>query len=248
MVYVHLSPIKIFKIKHTQGGSFPDEKRRKTRIREAQQCFAKIKVTHLAATKMVWIERYHDSPDHTHPIETSDMLKRSDAIKTLTIQEAEKNYRPPAITTAVQEMAIDKFGEGSGVEHLWRKEVAESSWAYDSIFRWRRRYGKWHPKCDQPSGSSEISSWSISPWKSSIIIKWKISGWRIDKAGLQFCPTRTIREVDQAWLADSLILRTIRINGNGDCLRCMFETVLDVGMLEVIYSWVTKIVRQSRKG
>jgi len=113
--------------KHTKSSTrmegVPDEKRRKTKIREPGQCFAKIKITYLGS-QMVRIERYQDSPDHTHTIEESDMLKRSEAIKNMAIGEASKQYRPPAIVTAIKELASNQFGEGSGVEYLRRDEVA----------------------------------------------------------------------------------------------------------------------------
>ncbi|RHZ83191.1 hypothetical protein Glove_99g141 [Diversispora epigaea] len=87
----------------------PDEKRRKTKICPANLCFMKIKVSRFITKKKVYIERYQDSPDHTHTIEESEKLKRSQFVRNLVEQEAIKNYLPPAIVNAIKEYAIEKL-------------------------------------------------------------------------------------------------------------------------------------------
>ncbi|RHZ51825.1 hypothetical protein Glove_469g15 [Diversispora epigaea] len=101
----------------------PDEKRRKTKIRSANLCFIKIKVSRFITEKKVYIERYQDSPDHTHTIEESEKLKRSQFVRNLVEQEAIKNYPPPAIVNAIKEYAIEKLDLSSSVKELRRKEV-----------------------------------------------------------------------------------------------------------------------------
>ena len=70
---------------------------------------------------MVKVERYKDSPDHTHSLLEIDRIKRPQAIRTLVEKEAVKNYSPPAITSAVKEYATTELGLG---QELKRKEVA----------------------------------------------------------------------------------------------------------------------------
>ena len=53
----------------------------------------------------------------------SNRLKRSQAVQILVKKEAEKNYSPPAITSAVKEYAT-KLGLSANVRELNRKEVA----------------------------------------------------------------------------------------------------------------------------
>lgn len=107
-----------------QQENIPNNKRRKTAIRPSGICQAQIKVSHLISLKIVRIERYKNSPNHTHELEESNRIKRSQAVRTLVEKEAIKNYSPPAITAAVKEYATDKLGLGSSVYDLKRKEVA----------------------------------------------------------------------------------------------------------------------------
>src|SRR5437764_12648112 len=46
--------------------NIPNEKRRITKIRPSKLCHAKIRVLWLVSSKIVKVERYKDSPDHTH--------------------------------------------------------------------------------------------------------------------------------------------------------------------------------------
>ena len=86
-------------------------------------CCAKIKVSWLASLKIVKVERYKDSPDHTHSLLEIDRIKRPQAIRTLVEKEAIKNYSPPAITSAIKEYATTELGLGVSVQELKRKEV-----------------------------------------------------------------------------------------------------------------------------
>lgn len=85
-----------------QDENIPIKHRRITKTRPFGLCNAKIKVTWFVASKMVQIERYKNSPDHTHSLLECDRIKRSKAIKSLVEQEAVKNYSPPAITAAMK--------------------------------------------------------------------------------------------------------------------------------------------------
>ena len=107
-----------------QDENIPHNKRRKTAIRPAGICQAKIKVSYLISSKIVRVERYKKSADHTHDIGDNDKVKRSQAVRILVENEANKNYSPPDITAAVKEYATDKLGLGSSINNLKRKEVA----------------------------------------------------------------------------------------------------------------------------
>ncbi|POG68934.1 hypothetical protein GLOIN_2v1777773 [Rhizophagus irregularis DAOM 181602=DAOM 197198] len=63
------------------------------------------------------------SPDHSHPIEDSEKLKRSEVVRELVLQEAVKNYRPPEIFSAVKEIATETLDLGECVKELRLKEV-----------------------------------------------------------------------------------------------------------------------------
>ena len=89
-----------------QKENIPINKRRKTAIRPSNICQAKIKVTRLVSLGVIKIERYSNSPDHTHDLRENDRVKRSQAVRTLVEKEAVKNYTPPAITAAVKEYAM----------------------------------------------------------------------------------------------------------------------------------------------
>ncbi|RHZ86875.1 hypothetical protein Glove_43g65 [Diversispora epigaea] len=87
----------------------PSNKRRKTKIRPPNLCFAKIKVTQFFQEGKIKIKRFPDSPNHMHSLEESDKVKRSQIIRNLVVQEAIKNYHPPAILNAVKEYASEKM-------------------------------------------------------------------------------------------------------------------------------------------
>ncbi|RHZ77859.1 hypothetical protein Glove_170g31 [Diversispora epigaea] len=113
--------------KHNQSSTrkegIPSNKRRKTKIRPSHLCFAKIKVQKFVAEGKVCVERFENSPDHTHSLEESDKVKRPQAIRNLVEQEAIKNYRPPAILNAVKEYAAETMDLKSSVKELRLKEV-----------------------------------------------------------------------------------------------------------------------------
>jgi len=92
----------------------PSEKRRKTSVRPAGLCSAKIRVRRLDAGKRVRIERYNGSPDHEHSIEDSDKLKFPDAIK---------NLGPQAIQTARHR----QHRRGARGEEWARRHCSESA-------------------------------------------------------------------------------------------------------------------------
>jgi hypothetical protein len=101
-----------------------NNKRRKTSIRPSNICQAKIKITYLISLNIVRIERYKKSPNHTHDLRDNDRVKRSQAVRVLVENEANKNYSAPSITAAVKEYATETLGLGSSVCDLKRKEVA----------------------------------------------------------------------------------------------------------------------------
>ncbi len=103
--------------------NIPNEKRRVTKIRPSKLCHAKIRVLWLVLLKIVKVERYKDSPNHTHSLIESDRIKHSQAVRDLVEKEAVKNYPPLAITSAIKEYAT-KLGLGASVQELRRKEVA----------------------------------------------------------------------------------------------------------------------------
>ena len=106
-----------------QKENIPVEKRRITKTRPSGLCHAKIKVLWIVSLNLVKIERYKDSPNHTHSLLEADRIKSSQAIRTLVENEAVKNYSAPAITAAVKEYATIKLGLGTSVNELKRKEV-----------------------------------------------------------------------------------------------------------------------------
>ncbi|CAG8502496.1 6013_t:CDS:2, partial [Scutellospora calospora] len=108
----------------TRKEGIPSEKRRKTKVRPADQCSAKIKVFHLVTDQVVWVEQYSNSPDHAHTLEDSEKLKRSKAVRVLVEREAVKNYLSPAITSAIKEYATVNLGLGKSIKELRCKEVA----------------------------------------------------------------------------------------------------------------------------
>ncbi|RHZ57876.1 hypothetical protein Glove_382g50 [Diversispora epigaea] len=108
----------------TRKQDIPSEKRRKTKVRTANLCFAKIKISRFVAEQKVCIERFQDSPNHTHNIEESDKLKRSQAVRVLVEKEAVKNYPIPAIVNTVKEFGTEKLNLGLSVKELKWREVA----------------------------------------------------------------------------------------------------------------------------
>ncbi|RHZ75009.1 hypothetical protein Glove_218g18 [Diversispora epigaea] len=93
------------------------EKRRKTKVRTTNLYFAKIKISRFVAEQKI-------PPDHTHNIEESDKLKRSQAVRVLIKKEAVKNYPVPAIVNAVKEFGTKKLNLGMSVKELkWREVV-----------------------------------------------------------------------------------------------------------------------------
>ncbi|CAB4431785.1 unnamed protein product [Rhizophagus irregularis] len=113
--------------KHNQSNSRKEgislEKYQKMKTRPPELCFAKIKVSQFISEQKVRVERYNNSPDYTHLLDKSEKLKRSQVVRTLVEQEALKNYRPPAIVSAVKEFATEKLGLNESVKELRRKEV-----------------------------------------------------------------------------------------------------------------------------
>lgn len=107
-----------------QKENISNEKRRITKIRPPGLCFAKINVIWIASSKIVQVERYKNSSNHTHSLLEIDRIKRPKAIRSLVEIEAAKNYSPPAITSAIKEFATSNLGLGECVSELKRKEVA----------------------------------------------------------------------------------------------------------------------------
>jgi len=103
--------------------NIPNEKHRVTKIRPSKLCHAKIRVLWLVLLKIVKVERYKDSFNHTYSLIESDRIKRSQAVRDLVEKEAVKNYPPPAITSAIKEYTT-KLGLDASVQELRRKEVA----------------------------------------------------------------------------------------------------------------------------
>ena len=64
------------RINARQKQNIPDEKRRITKIRQPGLCLAKIKVSWVASLNIVRVERYKDSPNHTHTLLEVDRIKR----------------------------------------------------------------------------------------------------------------------------------------------------------------------------
>src|SRR3954454_4700438 len=63
--------------------NIPNKKRRITKIRPSKLCHAKIRVLWLVSSKIVKVERYKDSSDHTHSLIEADIIKCSQAIQSL---------------------------------------------------------------------------------------------------------------------------------------------------------------------
>ncbi|RHZ76840.1 hypothetical protein Glove_188g37 [Diversispora epigaea] len=78
----------------------------------------------MTSKKLIQIECYNNTSDHTHTLIESDRLKRSTAVRTLVMQEAIKNYPPVAIVKAVKEYANNELDLGESVKDLKCKKVA----------------------------------------------------------------------------------------------------------------------------
>ncbi|RIB24864.1 hypothetical protein C2G38_2167451 [Gigaspora rosea] len=83
----------------------------------------KVNVLRFETEAKVRIERFKDSPNHSHTLEDSEKIKRSQAIRSLVEQEALKDYHPPAILNAVKEYAQETLNLNESVKELKRKEV-----------------------------------------------------------------------------------------------------------------------------
>ena len=59
------------------------DRRRQTSARPSDLYNAKIKITWLTSSEVVQIERYKDSPDHTHSIQDIDRIKRPQVVRDL---------------------------------------------------------------------------------------------------------------------------------------------------------------------
>ncbi|CAG8833017.1 23995_t:CDS:2, partial [Cetraspora pellucida] len=81
----------------------------KTKVREADLCHAKIKVSWFVVEQKVCVERFPGSSDHAHDLNESDKLKRSQAVRVLVEKEAMKNYPTPAIELKWREVANIKY-------------------------------------------------------------------------------------------------------------------------------------------
>jgi hypothetical protein len=73
--------------------------------------------------KIVKVERYKDSSNHTHSLLDVDRIKHPQAIRTLVEKKAVKNYLPSAITAAVKEYATIELDLGASAQELKHKEV-----------------------------------------------------------------------------------------------------------------------------
>ncbi|CAG8837350.1 8387_t:CDS:1, partial [Gigaspora margarita] len=102
----------------------PLEKCRKTKTRPPNLCSAKICVLRFVGAQKVQIEQYNNSLDHTHTLEESEVLKRSNAVRKLVEEEAVKNYSPPTIVSAIKDYATKKLDLGTSVKELKRKKVS----------------------------------------------------------------------------------------------------------------------------
>ncbi|CAG8568990.1 1219_t:CDS:2, partial [Scutellospora calospora] len=101
----------------------PSEKRRKTKVRSPDLCHTKIRVMRFVNEQKVLVERYPNSQDHTHTIEGSEKLKRSQVVHSLMEEEAIKNYPPPAIVSAIKEYATNRLDLDASIKELKRMEV-----------------------------------------------------------------------------------------------------------------------------
>ncbi|PKC52990.1 hypothetical protein RhiirA1_480252 [Rhizophagus irregularis] len=68
--------------------------------------------------EVVQVERYKNSPNHTHSLSEVDRLKWPKVIRSLVEIEVAKNYPPPAITSAVKEYATLELDLGYLVKNF----------------------------------------------------------------------------------------------------------------------------------
>ncbi|RHZ43768.1 hypothetical protein Glove_856g19 [Diversispora epigaea] len=80
----------------TRKEDIPSTKHKKTKVRTANLCFVKIKILRFDIERKIHIERFQDSPDHTHDLEEIE-------------KEAVKNYLMLAIVDAIKEYAAEKM-------------------------------------------------------------------------------------------------------------------------------------------
>ncbi|RHZ81196.1 hypothetical protein Glove_123g126 [Diversispora epigaea] len=80
-------------------------------------------ISWIVSSKVVQVERYNNSSNHTHSLIEVDRIKQSKAVRSLVEKEAVKNYSPPAITATVKEYATVKLDLGECVRELKCKEV-----------------------------------------------------------------------------------------------------------------------------
>ncbi|CAG8857486.1 33096_t:CDS:1, partial [Gigaspora margarita] len=111
---------RLTKHNHSSGqkDGIPLEKRRKTKTRSPNLCSAKICVLHFVGAQKVQIEQYNNSLDHTHTLEESEVLKRSNTVRKLVEEEAVKNYSPPTIVSTIKDYATKKLDLGASVKEL----------------------------------------------------------------------------------------------------------------------------------
>ena len=82
-----------------------------------------IKVIWISSLKVVQVERYKNSPNHTHSLPEVDRMKRPKVIRSLVEIEAAKNYSPSEITSAVKEYATLKLDLSNYARKLKCKKV-----------------------------------------------------------------------------------------------------------------------------
>ncbi|CAG8849296.1 29906_t:CDS:2, partial [Gigaspora margarita] len=113
--------------KHNQSSSrkeeVPCEKHRKMKVRQPDLCYAKIRVLRFIKEQKFLVERYPDSPDHTHSIEESEKLKHFQLVHSLVEEEAIKNYLSPAIVNAIKEHTTRRLDLSTSVKELKRMKV-----------------------------------------------------------------------------------------------------------------------------
>lgn len=107
----------------TRKEGVPHDKRRKTNARVAVPCEASIKITEVASTQRIRVERFKSTPEHTHTLDDVDKIKRPAALRELIEEQAGNSYSPPEIVAIVKEIAQRK-GLGDVAMHLHRDEVA----------------------------------------------------------------------------------------------------------------------------
>jgi len=111
-----------FKKRHASGTKKPDipaDKRRKTSQRHSILCNAQITLT--LKNGVVTVRKTSpDSPDHTHDLKASDVLKAPSSVIDFVETESYKGYRAPAVRKATQDQFNDKE---VGVQYLSFKTV-----------------------------------------------------------------------------------------------------------------------------